>query len=114
MKERKVTDDERSLWYRIFHHPFSINPKIIREVRQQKERASFNTTIDLHGLSLQSAFDKTFSHIDHAKKLKITEITVITGKSGDICREFPNWLTYRPDIKKISPLNGGGAYLISF
>ena len=41
-------------------------------------------------------------------------ITVITGRSGQIAQEFPSWLHNRREIARVEPLNGGGAFRVTF
>lgn len=41
-------------------------------------------------------------------------ITVVTGKSGPICREFPLWMEGHPSVRDVEELNGGGAFRVRF
>jgi len=68
-------------------------------------------TIDLHGLTLTQAYELVLNTMinKHHK-----QITVITGASGEIKRQFEFWLdnpTFKPLYKRHSILNNG-SYLI--
>jgi hypothetical protein len=108
--QRVVSDVERNLWFRIMNLPLLFNPVVIKKTRIENEQNIFHRSIDLHGCTVQDAWYKVNSYIDEAKRLSIKEVLIITGKSGDICREFPMWMSYRIDIKECKPQNGGGAY----
>jgi len=48
--------------------------------------------IDLHGLTVQGAFDYCLEELEYYSNLKHKSVEVITGKSGQIRKEFPIWL----------------------
>lgn len=56
-------------------------------------------TTDLHGLKIQDAYDKSKEFLDSSCGYNHKYVRVITGKSGEICREFPFWVeTWRYSI----------------
>jgi DNA-nicking Smr family endonuclease len=73
---------------------------------------TFNKVLDLHGMTVQLAFLTVNDFIAEAKKNNTTTITIITGLSGEIRREFPVWLDFHKGIKSHQILNGGGAFQI--
>ena len=48
--------------------------------------------IDLHGLTVQDAFTYCKQELDWYRDIGHKAVVVITGKSGQIRKEFPNWL----------------------
>ncbi len=69
--------------------------------------------LDLHGLTLNEAFLTTKEFIQTAVSNN-KSITIITGMSGDIKREFPYWMENNHLVSSIEEMNGGGAYKIFF
>ena len=102
--ERKLTDDERKLWQYAMEN-FQIvyvRPRI--EIRE--------TIIDLHGYTLQSAYNKTYDFVYGSYIYNIKQILIITGKSGEICTECKRWLEtdkFLNYIRRSQLLNDGGA-----
>lgn len=80
-------------------------------------RPRLGHVLDLHGLTVQQAFDTFQSFLQQHIACRTHTITVITGKGRDgqgaIYREFPVWLT-RSDVKdKIETIqNLGGSFVI--
>ena len=48
--------------------------------------------IDLHGMTVQGAFDHCRRLLTYHEMNGDKKVIVITGKSGQIRKEFPNWL----------------------
>ena len=69
--------------------------------------------LDLHGLTIAEAHKVTLAFIEEANRTH-KAVTVITGLSGKIRREFPQWLETLPSIRAIEEMNGGGAFKIRF
>lgn len=65
--------------------------------------------IDLHGLPVHDAYRATLFFLACAKDAH-RAVTVITGRSGAIRREFPFWVAHRPEVRRCEALNGGGAF----
>lgn len=63
--------------------------------------------LDLHGLKIQEAYEKTIKFIEESHKIKIFEIYIITGASGEIKKEFPHWVTSHKLIKFYELVNSG-------
>jgi DNA-nicking Smr family endonuclease len=73
-----------------------------------------NKTIDLHGLTVNEAFERVRNVITTAKHSGLREITIITGKSGVIRKEFPHWVARGEDVREVKELHGGGSFLVKF
>jgi dsDNA-specific endonuclease/ATPase MutS2 len=69
-------------------------------------------SLDLHHLTVQQAHDRSAEFIDCAHDAGKGSIEIITGRSGDIRREFETWAQLHPRVRSIEPLNGGGAFRI--
>jgi dsDNA-specific endonuclease/ATPase MutS2 len=112
-----MTQEDADLWKRVTEGSSPLLPKpsapVIRPdappVRRQRARF---TTLDLHGLTLQQAHSEVLTLIREAKHAGLKYVTVITGLSGQIRREFTYWVEHRPEVRKIDCLNGGGAFKI--
>lgn len=68
------------------------------------------TTLDLHGMTVQQAYQTTLAFIISAAQHKVSRVTVITGRSGQIRAEFRFWVEHHPKVRQIAALNGGGAF----
>ena len=62
------------------------------------------TILDLHGLTIQTAWQQTINFIKLHKIHKTKSIIVVTGKSGEIFKEFVTWAKLNPLVKKIEPI----------
>jgi hypothetical protein len=65
--------------------------------------------LDLHGLTLVEAHTATMNLVAATDR----SVTVVTGISGVIKKEFPHWFDHLPHIK-IEEMNGGGAFRLFF
>lgn len=70
-------------------------------------------SLDLHGLTLNQAFDQTKRFLYHAHGAGLKEVVIITGRSGAICAEFPAWTTTIPIITRYAILPNGGSFKVS-
>ena len=80
--------------------------KITNDKPYVKKMVSYNPVLDLHGLSLNAAYDSVRSHIEGGKVNGFKYITIITGKSGEIRKEFPTWIS-DIKLKKVEEINSG-------
>ncbi len=64
---------------------------------------------DLHGHSLSEAWSLTQNKIQHTP---FKSLLFITGKSGDINREFQTWLEQNSRVSRVQPQPSGGAYRV--
>lgn len=95
--------------------------KRVKQLRQQK--IPVESTLDLHGMTLDKAYSVVKSFIATAHKNQLRCIEIITGKgsvdrgTGHLKRHFPMWLQ-EAGIKNMilhleeNPNSRGGSYLI--
>ena len=93
-------------------------PKPLRVIRVRKKQPE--TLLDLHGLTVQQAFESTTKFIKKAHCSGMTKITIITGRGTTgralIKNEFEGWLNHpsiMPHIRSHTWENRGGAIKIS-
>ena len=93
-------------------------PKRLRVVRGAPKPQK--TILDLHGLTIQEAFETSQKFIGKARRAGLKEITIITGRGTTgkalIKNEFEGWLdnpTISPHIRTHTWQNKGGAIKIS-
>ena len=93
-------------------------PKRLRVVRIAPKTPK--TILDLHGLTIQEAFEKSKKFIGKARRIGLKEITIITGRGTTgkalIKNEFEGWLdnpTISPHIRTHAWQNRGGAVKIA-
>lgn len=113
-----MTREDAELWKRVTEGLQSLLPKprapVIRPdapLSVRRHRARF-TTLDLHGLTLQQAHAEALAHVRAGKAAGLKYVTVITGLSGEIRREFRYWIEPLPEVRKVETLNGGGAFKV--
>jgi DNA-nicking Smr family endonuclease len=70
-------------------------------------------TWDLHGMALGEGYQFSLDKI-HAQQGNYKFVTFITGKSGQMNQEFVQWLDNNPHVRKVEPVNNGGAYRVWF
>ena len=66
--------------------------------------------LDLHGLTLEEAFEEFTGFIYEAYTNNLSKVEIITGKSGQIRKEFPYWSENNHQIKTVTPSWHGGSY----
>ena len=66
--------------------------------------------IDLHGLTIQDAFENVMAFLDCSPYRRVL---VITGKSGQICKEFPYWAEKHSRVRKIEPARDNGSFWVN-
>jgi dsDNA-specific endonuclease/ATPase MutS2 len=76
----------------------NVHPLGTKQMPSMKDRPVYTTPVrevlgyDLHGMTVQQAFDHTIKLCSRAYNYHMDKITIITGKSGQIRREFESWL----------------------
>ena len=68
--------------------------------------------LDLHGFTLEDAYEEFTDFIFESYDNNIPNVEVITGKSGQIRKEFPFWSENNHQIKSIEPSWHGGSFVI--
>jgi hypothetical protein len=87
----------------------NVKPKIIKSIKDTV------FTHDLHGMTVDSAFHYTMDLIEESFEYNISELRIITGKSGSIFREFSSWMHtpyFRQFVRGVSIEANGGSYLV--
>ena len=60
--------------------------------KKKKPSLTISKTLDLHGLTIQKAYERTREFLVYCQEEEFRYVRVITGKSGQICIEFPTWI----------------------
>jgi DNA-nicking Smr family endonuclease len=84
-----------------------------KSITHAKLHPHVNHTLDLHGMTLSQAYQAVQHHVQQGVHA-YTYVTIITGKSGIMHEQLPDWLNHMTQIRSCDPINGGGAYKISF
>lgn len=66
--------------------------------------------LDLHGMTVQEAHRAVMAFLDRSNAPRI--LTIVTGLSGVICREFPHWIENHKRVSSVVESNGGGAFTV--
>ena len=110
-----MTPEDKKLWERVTEGMKSSGisfENFISRIPSIRERFFISTTLDLHGLDLNSAYIQSVEFIKIARIHRFKYVTIITGLSGQIKREFPLWMETLPHTKRIEVLSGGGAFKV--
>jgi DNA-nicking Smr family endonuclease len=111
-----MTPEDIELWKQVTEGlvPLVLTPTAtMAAVRSLACHTSFSRTLDLHGMTLNEAHAQTKKAVYEANVFYgLKYITIITGLSGQIRREFPFWIEALPEVKKLEVLNGGGAFKV--
>lgn len=76
----------------------------------QPIRDPFFPFVDLHGLTVADAHRRVDEVIAMAAHHHEEHVTIVTGRSGIIRREFEHWVAGKAGVAGIEELNGGGAF----
>lgn len=93
--------DDLNLWYDYVNGRMPVRYSFTPKTKKYDKKI-----IDLHGLTLNDAYELVKYTIFQEYK----EITVITGASGEIKRQFPLWLEnfeLSPKVRSVSKINSG-------
>jgi DNA-nicking Smr family endonuclease len=114
-----ISDKDRELWRMVMqdvkplqHDVVTPEPTCVPRINTQPHTTPSHTW-DLHGMTLQDAHALVQSEISQSQHT-FKYMTFITGKSGQMQKEFSNWLSQHAHVHRCEPLNGGGAYRIWF
>lgn len=66
--------------------------------------------LDLHGLTVHDAYRATVMFIARSVAARHKTVTIVTGRSGVIRKEFPAWVERSSDVKRCELLFGEGAF----
>ena len=68
--------------------------------------------LDLHGFTLEDAFDEFSDFIYEAYNDNLSNVEIVTGKSGQIRKEFPFWSENNHQIRSIEASWHGGSFVV--
>jgi len=68
--------------------------------------------MDLHGLTLDEAYNRVKDAFADCYSKGIRKLKVITGQSGEICRQFPHWAELDAHVKSCKLNRDGGSYFV--
>ena len=68
--------------------------------------------MDLHGLTLDEAYNRVKDAFADCYSKGIRKLKVITGRSGEICRQFPMWAELDTLVKSVTLDRDGGSYSV--
>jgi DNA-nicking Smr family endonuclease len=111
-------EDDMEAWQRATNGVHRLEDK---QMVSMKDKPVFTTSVrevlgyDLHGMTVQEAFDHTIKLCARAYEYHINAITIITGKSGQIRREFEGWMD-NPELSKFVRYfrcqSNGGSFVV--
>ncbi len=113
------THRDQQLWYKFTQDVQPLKKSSVVPVSMTnfmthaKPHHHVNHTLDLHGMTLAQAYDAVHNHVQQGHQTH-AYVTVITGKSGVMQGELPDWVRNMQGIRMCEPINGGGAFRISF
>lgn len=73
-------------------------------------RAPVPASIDLHGRTVQDAYEAVRAYVTAAAAAGHDQVVVVTGRSGAIRSEFPHWAARIPGVRRAEVLPGDGAF----
>jgi DNA-nicking Smr family endonuclease len=120
---QNISNDDLKLWHAVIatvtplDNPSSdVTSSQPCNVRSYPEQGTISTTYDLHGLTIESAYRFMLDLVMLLNEYEIKQVRIITGKSGAIRSEFPQWMNTPVFLMKVSrySLEGtGGSFMIS-
>jgi DNA-nicking Smr family endonuclease len=111
-----MENEDKEEWLRAIN---GVQPLEQKQVISQKDVPVYTTPVrevlsyDLHGMTVQQAFDHTIKLCARAYEYSLHQITIITGKSGQIRQEFEAWMDnprLAAYVRFIRPLPNGGSF----
>ena len=85
-------------------------------VRTYPDSGQLTYTHDLHGLTIEGAYRYMMALVYELHERECRGVRIITGKSGDIRQEFPQWMRVMPFaryIAKVQLESTGGSFLLT-
>jgi hypothetical protein len=101
-----MTEDDQKVWQQVIKSVYPMGTPAPGVPRG--ELVPFQPSpIDLHGLTIQNAFNTLLELVERSAVKQHKHLIVITGLSGEIRREFPLWCQtdrFRKYVKRIEGL----------
>jgi hypothetical protein len=108
---RALTPDEKALWQRVTGSITRLGEPRLGGIMAPLQilNPSPSRVLDLHGQTVSDAFSAAKIFVEDAYFASVPNVTIITGKSGAIRREFSTWIARYP-VQRFELLSGGGAF----
>lgn len=99
-----LSDQDRKLWGGVLRSvdplPGRIRPPTDSSASPAPSRSSYsglrpqavNTILDLHGMTIELAHRQVLTFLERSQRSGLRRVLVVTGRSGPIRREFPQWI----------------------
>jgi DNA-nicking Smr family endonuclease len=114
----KIHNDDMEEWKRATNGVHKLEAKQMVSMKDNPVYTSPAREIlgyDLHGMTVQQAFEHTIKLLQRAYEYHMDKFTIITGKSGQIRREFAGWLE-NPELAKYvryyRQQSSGGSFVV--
>lgn len=99
---KQVTQDDQKVWDNYINGVFS-KPEITFNPNKGRD-SSLRTKLDLHGMTIQQAFNSVRMFVEEHWSEGSKYIVVVTGKSGKIAEEFPDWCNNLFQIRELEAM----------
>lgn len=107
-----LTESDKKIWDMYCSRSFEQRPIICSPKRYGIKPYRYSKILDLHGKTVHDSYTMVIEFINEALYMNIDNVTIITGRSGQIKREFNHWMErFGNRIKSIKLVNEG-SYLI--
>lgn len=98
------------LWAFVKRSITPLGQPVAREPRMELVRRE--DVFDLHDKTTAQGFEDTHKAVNRSFHDGLSEITIITGRSGIMRQEFPHWMQNHPYVRSIEPIKCGGAFRV--
>lgn len=115
---RILSQGDKDLWMSAMREtksfaPVDLSPSSFPRLALRERPIETVATVDLHGMTVQDAHAAVIQHLD-IWRTRAKFVSFITGQSGAIRREFAHWMQQYAAVRRIEPMNGGGAFKVYF
>lgn len=113
-KSRELKASEREMWSEATKgvKPLPCKRNVAPSIPNLVSQPYWRPVLDLHGLPVHEAWDQCKYHLETARQLGYSRVTIIPGRSGQISTEFENWLKNMGSVRKAKPRHGGGCWTL--
>lgn len=103
-----MTEDEK-IWKAVTDTVIPLGSPGAKRKRSRAIPVRDPDTLDLHGLTVQQAYEVTREFVGETRYRKVL---IITGRSGQIRAEFERWLDTLPRVRQCIVVNNGSYELV--
>lgn len=107
-----IDEEGKRLWGRVCETVRRLGSNLTPEEWRAQYETSWDyepSLLDLHGMTVREAYAATRQFIAETTH---REVIIVTGLSGQIREEFPEWIALSKRVQGSTILNGGGAFRI--